>query len=126
MQAHTGINKNVGFEDRRVFDRIHHKFSLRFSEWNKEREIEAQAVDISGAGIGFVSSKRLAPKTPLEIWLKIPDHDAPVYATGLVIWSKNLSGDIQKWRIGVRFIKANVLDLGQFYQENIHSSAGSN
>ncbi|MBU3958745.1 MAG: PilZ domain-containing protein [Candidatus Omnitrophica bacterium] len=100
-------------EDRRVFARIDVKFPLRFLEPGSGREGEAEAVDISANGVGFIGKEKLAAKTPLEMWLEIPDHHAPFYTRGEVVWSSKDLTDTESYRAGVRLEKAELMGLAR-------------
>lgn len=99
-------------EDRRVFARIDVKFPLRFLEPGSGREGEAEAVDISANGVGFIGKEKLAVKTPLEMWLEIPDHHAPFYTRGEVVWSEDLA-DTNRYRAGIRLERAELMGLAR-------------
>jgi len=100
-------------EDQRVFARIDVKFPLRFLDPSNGREGEAETVDISANGVGFVvDNKNLTVNTPLEMWLRIPDQHAPLYARGEVVWSGG-SGESSQQRIGVRLERAELMGLSR-------------
>ncbi len=109
--------KKNDFVDRRLFARFPVKLPLRFLEKGKIRKNEAQTVDISAIGIGFISKKKLSPDTLLEIWLDTPDRDEPLYIVGRVVWSKRRGVIIRKWRTGVYLIRVNLIDLGRVLSE---------
>lgn len=99
------------FEDQRIFARFSARFPLRFLNLDASSEGDAQAEDISAKGIGFVASEQLAPYTPLEMWLGIPDQGEPLYARGRVIWSKSLGSD--KYRTGVSLERADLMGVSR-------------
>ncbi len=111
MEQLNKIEKNSVLIDRRMFTRFPVKLPLRFLEG--EKEYEAQTLNISGNGIGFISKIKLSPNTPLKMCLYIPAHCKPLYITGKVIWSKNLRADIQEWRTGVYLEKVNLVGLNR-------------
>ncbi|MFA5145626.1 MAG: PilZ domain-containing protein [Candidatus Omnitrophota bacterium] len=102
---------NSGFEDKRIFERFPTGFPVRFLDLNENREGEAQSMDISAKGIGLVANKELAPRTPLELWLDIPDKGEPFYTRGEVVWSKMI-GD-SRCQLGVNLEKANLMGLSR-------------
>ncbi len=95
-------------EDRRIFARINSKFGVRFLNSIDGSEGEAETVDISANGLGFVTKKNLSIGIPLEMWLSIPDEHAPLYTKGKVVWSKASIDNIQQ-RIGVCLEKADLM-----------------
>lgn len=99
-------------EDRRVFGRIAARFPLRFLDPRSGREGEAQIVDFSANGVGFVTDESIIAKTPLELWLNIPDKHESLYTRGEVVWSESLAGGKQ-YRVGVQLEKAQLMGLAR-------------
>lgn len=99
-------------EDRRVFGRIAARFPLRFLDPRSGREGEAQIVDFSANGVGFVTGENILVKTPLELWLSIPDNHEPLYTRGEVVWSESLA-DANQYRVGVQLEKAQLMGLAR-------------
>jgi len=102
-------------EDHRVFERKNINFPLRFLDPTSGKEGRAEAVDISANGLGLVTKENLTAHTPLEIWLYIPDHHAPLYTRAEVAWSGSLA-DTAKKRVGVKLGKAELMDLGRVWR----------
>lgn len=99
-------------EDKRVFARINVKFPLNFLASSSGIEGDAETVDISANGVGFVTSESLASKTPLEMWLNLPDKHEPFYTRGDVVWSEP-SADANRYRVGVQLEKAQLMGLAR-------------
>ena len=99
-------------EDRRVYTRINVNIHLKFLDLESGREGEADALDVSANGVGFVTKDALAAKTPLDMWLIIPDHHEPLYTRGEVVWSRAMQ-DGQQQRVGVRLLKEDFLGLAR-------------
>ena len=99
-------------EERRVFARINTRFPLRFLDPTSGREGNADTVDISANGLGLVTHENLPVRTPLELWLDIPDHHEPLYTRGEVVWSQALV-DTDQRRVGVRLEKAELMGLAR-------------
>jgi hypothetical protein len=78
---------------------------------SENREGTGQTADISAKGIGLVADVELAPNTPLEMWLEIPDKGEPLYTRGEVVWSKMMEPN--KFRIGVNLEKADLMGLSR-------------
>lgn len=98
-------------EDRRIFQRFSIGFPLRFLDMKNSREGNGESRDISAKGIGLMANVELQPKTPLEIWLSIPDKGEPLYTRGEVVWSKPEGAD--EYRVGVNLEKADLMSLSR-------------
>lgn len=98
-------------KDRRVFARFPVNFGLRYLDLDSNSEGQAQLRDISAKGIGLVANTTLALRTPLEIWLDVPDKGEPFYSRGEVAWSKPVSAN--ECRLGVNLEKADLLGLSR-------------
>lgn len=99
-------------EDRRVFARIPARFPVRFLDPRSGRDGDADTLDISANGVGLVTANSLAEKTPLELWLNIPDKHEPLYTRGEVVWSE-VSPRGGQQRVGVRLEKAELMGLAR-------------
>jgi hypothetical protein len=69
-------------------------------------------MDISANGLAFVTKDSLSAKTPLEMWLDIPDQHEPLYTRGEVVWSE-ASAAREEQRAGVRLEKAELMGLAR-------------
>jgi len=98
-------------EDRRIFERLTAKISLRYLDVQSGQEGEAQTLDVSAKGIGLVSAGELKPRTPLEMWLKVADRDEPLYTRGEVVWSKPVAE--HEYRSGISLERADLLGLSR-------------
>ncbi len=68
--------------------------------------------DISAAGIGMVTERRVEPRTPLEMWLPIPDKGETYYTRGEVAWLQQLEPD--RYRVGVRLSRIDLMGMAPF------------
>ena len=98
-------------EDRRIFERFAVNFPVNFLNLNNNKEGLAQSQDVSAKGVGFTADQELQPKTPLELWLQIPDNAEPFYTRGEVAWSKMVEPD--KYKVGVNLEKADLMGLSR-------------
>lgn len=98
-------------EDKRIFARLPVKLSMRFLDLLANKEVPAQALDISAKGIGFVTATELRPMTPLEMWLKVPDKGDPLYTRGEVVWSEMIGPD--QFRTGVNLERADLMGISR-------------
>ena len=101
-------------QDRRIFARFPVNYPLRFIDLNTNREGEARAENFSAKGLGVVTNKELNARTPLEMWLKVPDRGDPLYARGEVVWSERLEPD--KYRVGVELEKADLMGISRIFR----------
>jgi len=99
-------------EDNRVFARINTRLPVRFLNPVDGSEGVGETIDISANGVGFVTNQELSSRTPLEMWLNIPDKHEPFYTRGRVMWAGSASG-IGQSRIGVRLDKAELMGLAR-------------
>ena len=99
-------------DERRVFARINTRFPLKFLDPASGREGNADTVDISANGLGLVTQENLSVRTPLELWLGIPDQHESLYTRGEVAWSKALT-DTGEQRVGVRLERAELMGLAR-------------
>jgi hypothetical protein len=105
------IIKKKSWRDRRIFERIPAKLSLRFRDMQANQWALAETQDISAKGIGLVSEKEFPPKTPLEMWLPIIDKGEIFYTRGNVAWSEILGPN--KYRVGVELEKPELMGISQ-------------
>jgi c-di-GMP-binding flagellar brake protein YcgR len=98
-------------EDRRIFERFNAHFPLRFLSLGENKEGQAVTQDISAKGMSFVTNEDLIPRTPLEMWLQVPDKGEPIYTRGEVVWSKMV--EPTKYRAGVELEEAEFMSLSR-------------
>ncbi|MFH1202602.1 MAG: PilZ domain-containing protein, partial [Candidatus Omnitrophota bacterium] len=99
-------------DDRRVFARIDSRFPVRFLDSTSGQEGRADTIDISANGLGLLAQQNLSVRTPLEMWLDIPDQHEPLYTRGEVVWSGPFS-EREGQRVGVRLEKAELMGLAR-------------
>lgn len=97
--------------DKRIFARFPVSFPLRFLDLNSNKEEDGQLCDFSAKGVGFVAKQDCKVRTPLELWLKIPDQGEPLYTRGEVVWSAMVNPS--QYRIGVALEKADLMGLSR-------------
>jgi len=100
-----------GMEDRRIFERFAVSFPVKLLDTSSGQEREVSTCDVSAKGVGVLMNKQLTPGTPLEVWLKIPDHGEPLYTRGTVAWSKTEKANI--CRAGIELEKADLMGLSR-------------
>jgi hypothetical protein len=103
--------QETNFLDRRIFERIPVKLSLRFLYPTSDTENLAQTQDISAAGIGLVTDRELLPRDHLEMWLQIPDKGEPLHTTGEVAWSNIIEPN--KYKVGISLEKVELMEMSR-------------
>lgn len=89
-----------GFKERRAFKRIPVEIRLRYKNVDLKGEAFAQTQNVSANGICMITKEALPAKTPLEIWLQVPDTGEQIYIKGIVVWSSMIEPD--KYKAGVK------------------------
>jgi hypothetical protein len=110
----NGMNEKEGgetMEDRRIFERLGAKLSLKYLDVNNGSEGIAETIDVSAKGLGLRSSTELKARTPLELWLKVKDREEPLYTRGEVAWSQVVSPN--EYRAGISLERADLLGLSR-------------
>jgi len=98
-------------DDRRIFERFHSSFPLRFIDLKGNREGSGETMDISAKGMRFMAKDDLRLRTPLEMWLKLPDKGEPFYTRGEVAWSKMIAPN--EFNIGVNLERADLMGMSR-------------
>jgi hypothetical protein len=96
-------------DDRRVYTRFPVNFNLRFLNLWEGKEGQAVTYDISAKGLGITADQELPLHTAIEMWLKVPDRDEPVYTRGEVAWTRG--DDLDKYTVGIDLERADLLSL---------------
>ncbi|MFH0912882.1 MAG: PilZ domain-containing protein [Candidatus Omnitrophota bacterium] len=100
--------------ERRIFARINIRIPLKFLISSNDKVGDGEMVDISANGVGFLTKEDIPPKTPLQIWVKLPDHHEPIHLIGKVAWSQD-SGQETLKRVGVCLEEDRLLELGRVW-----------
>ncbi len=98
-------------EDRRIFERFSARLPLRFLNLDNGKEGIAETRDISAKGIGLVSAEELPSRTPLEMWVELPNGASPIYSRGEVAWSKPVNA--QEYRSGINLNEADLMGVAR-------------
>jgi hypothetical protein len=110
--------QNAESDDRRVFARFPVQLSMKFIDLISNKEVQAQAQDISAKGIGFMAGEQLQPLTPVEMWLQVPDKGAPLYTRGEVVWSEMVGSN--QFRTGINLERADLMGISRILR-SIHT-----
>jgi hypothetical protein len=103
--------QNMESDDKRVFARFPIQLSMKFLDLLSNKEGQAQGLDISAKGIGFLANEELKPLTPVEMWLRVPDKGDPLYTRGEVVWSEMISPN--QYRTGINLERADLMGISR-------------
>jgi len=110
--------------ERRVSVRFPISLHLRFLNIWKNNEGSAVTTNISANGLGLISKEEIGLYTVLDIWLKIPGSEHPLYLQGEVVWNAVYSQ--KKYIAGVKIEKNELKGFSQiickFKERNRHTS----
>jgi hypothetical protein len=109
-----GLGQEKGgetMEDRRIFERFGARLPLRFLNLNNGKEGLAETRDINAKGIGLLTTEQLATRTPLEIWVEVPNGGSPLYSRGEVAWSKPVNA--QEYWAGINLNEADLMGVAR-------------
>jgi len=98
-------------DDRRVFERIPARLDVRYLDINSGKDGQAVTRDISAKGVGLVTSAALTARTPLELWLDVPDKGEPIYTRGEVAWSTPAAGGV--YHSGISLERADLMGFSR-------------
>ncbi|HNX82224.1 MAG TPA: PilZ domain-containing protein [Candidatus Omnitrophota bacterium] len=98
-------------EDNRVFARFPVAMGGKLLDLKNNREVPAETLDISAKGVGVMTNCALEVKTPLELWLNVPDKGEPLYSRGEVVWSVKSGAD--EYRAGINLERADLMGLSR-------------
>ncbi|MFA5114725.1 MAG: PilZ domain-containing protein [Candidatus Omnitrophota bacterium] len=101
--------------DKRLFQRVPLRISLRFLNTSTNKWNLVQTEDISARGIGMLTQREVDPETPLEMWLPIPERGETYYTRGKVAWSRRLEPD--RYRVGVELNRVDLMGLAPFMRK---------
>ncbi|MFH1878986.1 MAG: PilZ domain-containing protein [Candidatus Omnitrophota bacterium] len=103
------LRYNIFLEDMECFD-----------SGNKNKKLDIS--DISCSGLGIISNDKLVKGEKIELEVKIPNDDIPMFVGGEVAWVSRQKGKEGYYRVGVRLSNINRLDkdrLVKFIHSNI-------
>ena len=97
--------------DNRIFCRFAlNDVSVRFKDLKIGEKGDGICKDISGGGISAEFTREVKPRTPLEIWVDLPDGFEPLHLLGKVVWSNLLGASCH---VGVTFDKPRLMSLSR-------------
>jgi len=108
--------KDKTTEDRRMFERVPLKISLRFLDCYSNKWSLVKTRNISVRGIGLVTTNDLAVGTPLEMWLPIPNRGESHYSKGKVAWSREVKPE--KYNLGICLDRLDLEGMSHFIKKD--------
>jgi len=106
-----GGMQEAEFEDKRIFERLPVRLSVKFLDVGSNKEGLGVTHDVSAKGVGITTEQDLSPRTPVEMWLRVPDKSDFLYTRGEVIWSRMMPD--QRFRVGVNLEKADLMGISR-------------
>ncbi len=106
-----GVNLSYASLDKRVFERFPLRYSVRYLDASRNREGAGMSFDVSAKGLGITTTHALEAKTPLELWLNVPDKGEPLYLRGEVVWSA--AAGTHEFRAGINLDRADLMGLSR-------------
>ncbi|MCU0665674.1 MAG: PilZ domain-containing protein [Candidatus Omnitrophica bacterium] len=97
-------------QDQRVFARFPADFTVKFLSPDFNQEGEAKTQDISAKGLRILSNTLIPINSALELWIHASARQEPVYARGMVSWSKMINNDFHS---GINLEKADFMNLAR-------------
>lgn len=95
--------------ERRIFERIQLKLTLKFLEVTSNKGGLASTYDISAKGISIVTNQKILPDVSLGIWIQISNREESLYTRGKVIWSGKFG--FSEYRAGVSLEKTELIRM---------------
>jgi len=97
--------------DNRIFCRFAlHDMPVRFKDLKVGEKGSGVCKDISGGGISAEFGREVKPRTPLEMWVDLPDGFEPLHLLGKVVWSDLL---VSSCRVGIAFDRPRLMGLSR-------------
>lgn len=96
------LEEGLGRE-RRVFERVLARCPVKFKTDREDALAEGSSKDLSDAGLGLFSRKRLETDMRLEMWIKVSPQIKPLHIRGRVVWSDQKHPGL--WCAGICFDK---------------------
>ena len=103
--------------DRRFFNRVAGEFAVRYMPHGASIEHFGLTKDISGAGVRIAIVKKMSPGTVLYLQIFKDETDCCAKCKGQVAWSYRISKRKREFEIGVRFLEADLLYIGNLISE---------
>lgn len=100
-------------KERRKFMRI--ETALEADYWAKGPSMaagRARIRDFCREGLGLLLQKPVGQGEHVDLTLKVPGDNVPIFATGEVAWTQPQSGDSEVG-VGLRFLSIKPLDLAR-------------
>lgn len=112
FEAGEGMNRSSDLlPDKRIFERFAMQFPVRYLHAGEKEERAGICLDMSAKGLGVMTNYALEVKTPLELWISVPDQGESLYSRGEVVWSK--ATGTNEYRAGINLERADLMGLSR-------------
>lgn len=99
------------FEDKRDYARFNASITpLSCAKGEECQNISVMIKDVSGSGVGILTNERLSCGDKVNLELRIPKDDIPLFVTGEVAWVVRHENVDNVYNAGVRWVKLNRID----------------
>lgn len=106
-----GQQEDLSSRERRKYLRLATSVEVKYKIIGDPGEVKVFSRDISAGGLCILAQEKLAPNTPLELKIKIPDLVDHIRALGKVVWQKK-SESSQNFDTGLEF--TGISDFDRF------------
>jgi hypothetical protein len=93
--------------ERRVFERLPLKLSVRYIAKPGGKSEFARTQNISAQGLGLIMVRKLRLRTVLEIWMQLLDKEKPFLVKGEVLWQSKIRN--RQYLVGIGLEKAGLM-----------------
>ena len=104
------------FQERRKYVRLKAVVEVKYTVIGKPGEINVFSKDVSAGGLCIIAEEELAPDTPLELEVKVPDLKDSIRALGRVVWQTKFEAANEQTKVffntGVEF--TGISDFDRF------------
>lgn len=104
-------------DDRRKYFRFDVPVDLKYTREKDKSRARTQASNISREGVSFSTPRRVEQEDVLKIEFSIPGNTMPVFANGIVAWTKETKlGKKKVFDVGIKFVQFSRTDRGKMLE----------
>lgn len=100
--------------DKRLFDRFHARFPVKFRYSREEYGSDVFLRDASAQGARFTTTKRMFLHDSVSLMVDLPDGRSPLILNGRVVWLKSKAPNL--WDIGMEFHRVNFMQTQRIFK----------
>ncbi|MGB3242634.1 MAG: PilZ domain-containing protein [Candidatus Omnitrophota bacterium] len=98
------------FEDKRDYRRCNALLTPVSCEKSECQTISIMIKDVSGSGMGILTSEKLCCGDQVNLELRIPKDDIPLFVIGEVAWTVKHKKMENVYSTGVKWVNLNCID----------------